>query len=100
MSPLKSSLAQSAPAPETDTVAPSDASFESPSVKLTTDLTQVTAMPSPALHLQDSLRHAWSASQPVQHTAANERKIPIGWALTVVLVGCGAFWACLAAVIF
>ena len=97
MSALKSSRVHQALPVETEATAP-DAAHESPSVQLTTDLSQVNAMPSPALHLQDNLRQAWSA--PVAAPTGIERKIPVGWALTAVLVGCGAFWACVAMVIF
>lgn len=97
MSALKSSRAHQAHPVENEVSAP-DAASESPSVQLTTDLSQVTAMPSPALHLQDSLRQAWAAPAPAKEGI--ERKIPVGWALTAVLVGCGAFWACLAMVVF
>ncbi len=97
MSRTKSSLARSAPVADVPAAAP-DTCAPAP-VKLTTDLSQATAMPSPALDLQDNLRQAWAAPQ-TDASASDERKIPIGWALTAVLVGCGAFWACLAMVIF
>jgi len=97
MSRTKSSLARSASVAEVPAAAP-DASAPAP-VKLTTDLSQATAMPSPALDLQDNLRQAWSGPQAAA-PADDDRKIPIGWALTAVLVGCGAFWACVAMAIF
>lgn len=97
MSALKSSRIHQALPAETE-VSASDAASESPSVQLTTDLSQVNAMPSPALHLQDSLRQAWAT--PALTTEGSERKIPVGWALTAVLLGCGAFWACVAMVVF
>lgn len=97
MSALKSSRAHQAHPVETEVSAP-EAASESPSVQLTTDLSQVNAMPSPALHLQDSLRQAWAAPAPAKEGI--ERKIPVGWALTAVLLGCGAFWACIAMVVF
>ncbi len=71
--------------------------------KFTTDLTQVEAMPSPALDLQENLRNTWTlrTSEPktVAETA-DTRKIPVGWALMAVALGCGAFWACIALVVF
>jgi hypothetical protein len=97
MSRTKSSLAHSVTVADAPVAAP-DAPAPAP-VKLTTDLSQAAAMPSPALDLQDNLRQAWSAPQTDASTT-EERRIPIGWALTAVLVGCGAFWACLALVIF
>jgi len=98
MSRTKSSLARSAAPAEIPAAAP-DALAPAP-VKLTTDLTQATAMPSPALDLQDNLRQAWSAPQASDVSGTEDRKIPIGWALTAVLIGCGAFWACVAMVVF
>jgi len=96
MSPSKSSLARSVPT--TESVTPSDAVAPTP-VKLTTDLTQVDTMPSPALDLQDNLRQAWAAPATERQTEA-ERRIPVGWALTAVLLGCGAFWAAVAFIVF
>ncbi len=93
----KSSLARSASSPE---ATPDIATLAPSPVKLTTDLTQVDAMPSPALDLQENLRQVWSAAPSDTSRAADERKIPLGWALAGVAVGCGVFWALLAAVIF
>ena len=99
MSRLKSSLAR----PEYPSL-PTDAAAADTSAKLTTDLTQVEAMPSPALDLQENLRSAWTLRATAPKTAgdvtADTRKIPVGWALTAVALGCGAFWACIALVVF
>ena len=101
MSRFKSSLARSVPA--TDTVS-TDARFVSTHTdaapKLTTDLSQVDAMPSPALDLQQNLRTAWTTPNAAAETAPDTGKIPVGWALAAVVVGCGAFWACVAAIVF
>ena len=99
MSPSKSSLARSVQMTVTSEVLPDDMTDIAP-VKLTTDLTQVDAMPSPALDLQDNLRQAWTAPAAPAPATADERKIPVGWALTAVLLGCGAFWACVALIVF
>lgn len=88
----KSPLAQPAPATET-------AAVDTPA-KLTADLSQVDPMPSPALNLQENLRNAWTAPAPQAEAVSGERKIRVGWALTAVLVGCGAVWACIALVLF
>jgi hypothetical protein len=99
MSRLKSSQARPVSAS-----LPSEAAAADTPVKLTTDLTQVKAMPSPALDLQDNLRSAWTLRAqdplPASVTAGDTRKIPVGWALTAVALGCGAFWACVAMVVF
>ena len=97
MSRTKSSLARKAPSTDTPATAPETVSAPA-AVQLTTDLSQANAMPSPALNLQDNLRQAWNA--PVAQAAQDDRKIPVGWALTAVLLGCGAFWACLAMIVF
>jgi len=101
MSRSKSSLAKSSVAkPSTaETVSPGTAAPDT-AAKLTTDLSQVEAMPSPALDLQENLRNAWTRPAATAEARPEERKIPIGWALTVVLVGCAAVWACVALVIF
>ena len=69
-------------------------------VKLTTDLSQMDAMPSPALDLQENLRSAWTLRAAEPKPAADTRKIPVGWALMAVALGCGAFWTCVAMVAF
>ena len=94
-----SSLARSAPATDTNPNATAPAVSDTP-VKLTTDLSQMDAMPSPALDLQENLRNAWTLPAPTGSTATDDRKIPVGWALTAVALGCGAFWACIALVVF
>jgi len=104
MSRLKSSLARSiSPSLPTEIVA-TDPAAAATTAKLTADLTHVEAMPSPALDLQENLRSAWTlrAAEPkaVSNAAADTRKIPVGWALTAVALGCGAFWACIALVVF
>jgi hypothetical protein len=96
MSRSKSSLARSVST--TETVAAPDTASPTP-VKLTTDLTQVDTMPSPALDLQHNLRRAWTVPAAESQSAA-ERKIPVGWALTAVLLGCGVFWAAVAFAVF
>jgi hypothetical protein len=68
--------------------------------KLTTDLSQVEAMPSPALDLQENLRNSWTTPAVSADTGSEGRKIPIGWALTAVLVGCAAVWAGIALIVF
>jgi len=92
-------LARSVPASETNPNAAVPAVADTP-VKLTTDLSQMDAMPSPALDLQENLRNALTMSAPAGRTATDGRKIPVGWALTAVLVGCGAVWACIALLVF
>ena len=100
-SSVKSSARSSAKPVSLDEITPTPdaAALDATPVKLTTDLAQVNPMPSPALDLQDNLRQAWTTPSSGQ-TAGDERKIPIGWALTAVLLGCGAFWACIALVVF
>ncbi len=104
MSPLKSSSARARPVPSSLPTETTDSAAADTTVKLTTDLTHVEAMPSPALDLQENLRNAWTlrATEPktVSDAAAETRKIPVGWALTAVALGCGAFWACVAMVVF
>ena len=101
MSPSKSSLARSVPSTDTlSTDARPVSTRTDVAPKLTTDLSQVDAMPSPALDLQQNLRNAWTAPVETGETASNTRKIPVGWALAAVVVGCGAFWACVAAIVF
>jgi hypothetical protein len=102
MSRLKLSLARSTDQTRKDS-APQDIAAADTAPKLTTDLTQVEAMPSPALDLQENLRSTWTlpSTAPQMHAdAADTRKIPVGWALTAVALSCGAVWACIALVVF
>lgn len=101
MSVSKSSMARSSQtrsASTTETVSTGTAAPDS-AAKLTTDLSQVEVMPSPALDLQENLRNAWAKPAPEAGAERDARKVPIGWALTAVLVGCGAVWACIALVV-
>ncbi len=97
----KSSSAHSSLGPTADATpnAAAPAVADTP-VKLTTDLSQMDAMPSPALDLQENLRNALTMPAPASRTTTDGGKIPVGWALTAVLVGCGAVWACIALLIF
>lgn len=100
MSPLKSSQAR----PVSSSLPAEAAAAADTPAKLTTDLTHVEAMPSPALDLQENLRSAWTLRATEAKLSADAtsdtRKIPVGWALTAVALGCGAFWACVAMVVF
>ncbi len=106
MSQSRSSLARSSsaqsslgPAIDANSNAATPVVADTP-VKLTTDLSQMDAMPSPALDLQENLRNALTMPAPANRAAADGRKIPVGWALTAVLVGCGAVWTCIALLVF
>ncbi|MGZ3305695.1 MAG: hypothetical protein ACXU8U_07515 [Asticcacaulis sp.] len=73
---------------------------EAVAVNLTTDLSQVEAMPSPALDLQENLRQAWmpatGAGNLQGRAPVQKARIPIGWGLAVAALGSGAVWAGLA----
>ncbi len=69
-----------------------------PKVKLANSDATAEAHPSPALRLQEGLNAAFNTVNDAEGAAQN--KIPVGWALLGLGIGCTVFWALILKVAF